>query len=87
MKISENHKKKQTENTRTSPFVDGSQWVPNPGRKVLDLGCGLGIAGIVAAGLGAEVLLQDRALVGLGRMEPGSSRKMMKIFGISSRLF
>ena len=33
-----------------------------PGMKVLDLGCGLGIAGIVAAGLGAtEVLLQDRA--------------------------
>lgn len=34
--------------------------VPLEGRKVLDLGCGLGIAGIVAAGLGAEVLLQDR---------------------------
>ena len=58
--------KKRTENTRTSPFVDGSQWVPNPGRKVLDLGCGLGIAGIVAAGLGAEVLLQDRILVEMG---------------------
>ena len=33
------------------------------GKQVLDLGCGLGIAGIVAAGLGAkEVLLQDRGL-------------------------
>jgi hypothetical protein len=40
----------------------------------------------VAAGLGAEVLLQDRALVEMGRMELGSW-KMMEIFGISSRLF
>ena len=46
-----------------SPLVHGSQRVPVPGRTVLDLGCGLGTAGIVAAGLGAEVLLQDRALV------------------------
>ena len=30
------------------------------GRRVLDLGTGLGISGIVAAGLGADVLLQDR---------------------------
>ena len=48
------------------------------GRKVLDLGCGLGIAGIVAAGLGAEVLLQDRGLelfwaAGDGA-SPGNSR-------------
>lgn len=45
-------------------FITKPSAVPDPttrsGQRVLDLGTGLGISGIVAAGLGAEVLLQDR---------------------------